>query len=106
MITYRAMVRFNHDLPPAGYVTPTRSFVLGEPSRGVVYGCKIRLSDDQPIISGYEGWAEVGVVSDLDPRSTLNFPIAIWGGDVIAYVDSFVSVIGEPQPVEVFETGG
>lgn len=66
--------------------TPTRSFMLGDPKLGLVYGFVLRLPDDAAIISTYDGPAEIGVVSDLDPRSTIAYPIPIWGGKVIGHI--------------------
>jgi hypothetical protein len=71
--------------------TPTRSFVLGDPKLDTVYGCVLRLPNDAAIINAYDGPAEIGVAADIDPRSTIAYPIPIWGAKVVGHVLSLTA---------------
>jgi hypothetical protein len=87
VIHFDAVVHFDiSNMRATTITTPTRSFVLGDPKVGTVYGFVLRLPNDAAIINTYDGPAEIGVVSDLDPNSTIAYPIPIWGGKVIGHV--------------------
>ncbi|MBV9024975.1 MAG: hypothetical protein JO362_14570 [Streptomycetaceae bacterium] len=64
--------------------TPTRSFVLGDPKQGVVYGCVVEPVGGGEIWAGWEGDVQVKVVFDDYPG--LEEPIPLWCGSVMGYL--------------------
>jgi len=66
--------------------TPTRSFLLGDPKLGTAYGFVLTLPNDAAINNTYDGPAEIQIIFDIDPRSTIAYPIPIWAGKVIGHV--------------------
>ena len=80
------------DAPLRGAIAnPTRSFVLGDPTKGGVgVGCVVDLIDHVTISAGSSGRARIGLV-ESEVAASLLAPVDIWWGGTIGRVDSFDS---------------
>lgn len=86
MIDIIGMVRFHIDGLRGPVDSPSRSFVLGDPKAGAVYGCIIDLADQQVIEPGSAGPARIHIIGDALPDWPEPWPI--WAGRVIGEVSS------------------
>jgi hypothetical protein len=97
MITLNATARFFAEAMRGPVPTPTRSFVLGDPSRDEkVYGCIIDTPGHQVIEPGTCGPVEVRLVADEWPDRSE--PVPIWAGRVLGELTGIT--LSAPPPPE------
>ena len=96
MITLNATARFFAGTMRGTIPTPSRSFVLGDPSRDEkVYGCIIDTPGHQAIEPGTSGPVEVRLVAGEWPDRSE--PVPIWAGRVLGELTG-ITLSGSPSP--------
>jgi hypothetical protein len=96
MLKLNATARFFADTMRGPVPTPTRSYVLGDPSRDKqVYGCVIDTLGHEAIEPGGFGPVEVRLVVDEMPD--WSEPVPIWAGRILGELTG-ITLADPPSP--------